>query len=375
MKFANEFIRMLREQLARRGSSERFPEHLLGEITAALNDPARRDDMVLQLMELTCVEPKRKARFAKLIGGRLLYEGRGARLVVWGAQEFVAQEGFSLKPDQGVIVVGDRPCWIERSEETRRERVVWAGRLGTLYPNGSIGELKNCGGVPCYSVNERECDERFGFVVLDEAEGKHYESTFSLAVAGNEPAYTAYDPIGQKEVSGHHAPYVYVCGTDEVFRAQHVTCPCVAGGIAYTKRTLANADSTVEIWKGRERMLEAYRVRGISVVGGQLAYAAQLTKDGPTTVHILGEERVFPDVDSWWTNRHDDNAFVVFDGWDESVGVHVNFTHLCDGCVFGNAISFHPDTGILGVRLDGEREAREFDLRALGVLPAEPSAA
>lgn len=369
MRYSELFLALLKDILERNGSGLGVLENARSSVEAALDDPARRNDMALQLLRLACSSPAYGR--VDVTDGRLLYVSLrlDRNAVVFGTETFEAQEGFVANEP---TVVGGRVCWIERgdrAQKPRMERVVHAGRLGKLYPFESIGELKECSGVPCYDVNYSHGGGNVGFVVLDETEGRHYESTDRLVVAGDEPAYIAYDA---ERRTAHH---VLVIGTDEITNATHFGRPCVVDGIAYVARTGGGGPilPNQQIWSGRKRMLEAYRVYGLDVVRGQLAYAVVTESNGDTKVRVLGEERTFPDVDQWWTNRASDSPFVVFSGYDPTMGVYANFTRLCDGCVQPNGISLADDGVTLRVRLENETEPREFDLRKLGVLPAVES--
>jgi len=337
-----------------------FPNHLTGEITAALNDPALRADMLAQLIRL-CFARKDGIDVGgiRFLDGRMLYNTDAA--VIWGAQQFDSETEFAIM-DRSLRIIGNRPCWIERNTASQKERVVWAGRRGILYPIDSITSLRNCGGVPCYGVNysDENTNGLVGFVVLDETEGRQYESIDYLMTANNEPAYIAYDKTRRQ--------HAFVIGTDEVFADYNANRLCVAQGVAYAVQTKAG-DYSVVVWRGRIKLFDAHRVEGLFVVDDQIAFAARMTQDGPITTCIRGETREFASVHCWRRLQSGDNQFVVFDGWEPEVGVHVNYVRLCDGCIHPNSIARVEEDGVtLRVPLVGETKARSFNLRELGII-------
>lgn len=364
MDFANEFLSMVREMLTRAGRRQEFPEHLLEEIAAALNDPARRDDMVLQVLRLVTVElHDGDVRQTRMVNGRLLYTPRGSHLYVWGSDVVVCEDGFCII--DGPRVIGGKPCVIERSRDLRQERVNWAGTSDVLYPENAISDLQECGGAPCYAVNflEGEAEVRVGFVVANGMPGTRYQYVQYLCVADNRPAYAASAERIDR----------FVWGTTEVTRADHVGRPVVHDGIPHVNLTRREPNRECEFWRGTELLLGGLSdYHGLSVVRGMLAMGYR-TADA-SVVRLGDEERSFPEIHQWWTPSYRrDNAFLVFTLWDG--GVYVNFTRIADRRAETNAISLEHDGVTLRVRFQGEREARSFNLRELGILPAEPAPA
>jgi len=363
-EWVNEIVTLTREVLQKQNGT--FPEHLAWDISAALSDPIQRYDMVAQLLKLCLIRPNGEAvKDAKLLKGRLLYHNKG--MIVWGTRDIEAQEGFAIL-DRSQRIIGGKPCWIERNLTSFEERVMWFDGLweNRLYPLNSIRELQECGEIPAYSVNYRDhkTNKNIGFVVIGNSEGPRYESIERLMAAGNEPAYIAHTSM----IDGMTRIYHFVLGAREVFTDYGRLYLHVAGGVAYVDRTMDDEDFTHQIWRGREKMLEAYRVCGMCVVDDQIAYAAMMTRDGPVTTCIRGETREFASIHHWWASRSGDNRFVVFDGWKPEVGVHVNYVRLCDGCVAPDEIRLADDGVTLHVQLRGEKKSCTFDLKALGII-------
>jgi hypothetical protein len=291
------------------------------------------------------------------------------------------EDKATQKPKDGWIIVsetreiGGKPCWIERSLERLNDCLVWGGRRGAEYPDSSIslanGEDGDLGPVPCYRVQtyERENVMPVGFVVIDETEGTRYTWVHNLQMASGEPAYSAEkgDPSEKRRL--------FVIGTQEVAEGRRAEGPYVVDGIPYFSRTLVVPE---EIWRGRERLLAAHRVIGLSVVGGEIAYAVQIKPEWPVRVRILGEERNFLAVREWHVLDaiYLSNPFVVFEASDPEPGDYANFVRLCDGrmedynvCGMSGRNQARRDDGILTVHLAGDPTPRTFDLRAIGILP------
>lgn len=349
-----ETLGMFRGILRRVGSG--FPEHIAEPIAAALANAETRFDMTCQLLRLADLSPREhEVRHVELVDGQLLYVTGSC--VAWGSDVFVPPEGFVVSYEYAPRMIGGKPCWVLRSTLTREERVVWAGRLGKIYPERSIGTPIDCGGVPCYAVNYVTGDERVGFVVVGETEGAHRESVDYLVDAGGRPAYVAYAD----------RRYAFVWGDDLVCAGQHVGRPVVHEGVPYVDVRRDGDARLYDLWRGRERMIEGvYAIHGIAVVRGQIAYA--FTRDGDASALVIaGEQRALPDIDRFWTNRaRGENAFCAVTCWRG--GLYANFTKLSDDRVEPNSLSLADDGTTLRVRLEGEREPRTFDLKALGIL-------
>lgn len=347
-----------------------FPEHLRGEIMAALRDlEFRRDDMTRQLMRLCAERPIASDTPIRLVEGRLLYLTNESHAFAWGTDLFHTQPGFTVSDREPIRIIGGRPCWIEVSEgrSPKIERVVWGMRISTSYPGHSIQRLQGCGGVPCYMVNLGvRADEMRGFVVLDETEGEKFLEVTDLTVAKNRPLYIGHTAgIAQRQV---------VWETESIATGMFTSVPIVVDDTPHVSVLTRHGSST--LWAGHTPILRARMIHGPSIVNGKVAYALQ--NDESVTVMIGDREhgRYLGPIDKWWTEHAQlDNAYVAYSvrtdaGWK----VFANGTYLCDGIPMMKGFSLKRDGITLCVQFETERHPREFDLRALGVLPAEPAA-
>lgn len=364
---AQETIALVREIL---GSGDKtFPEHLLGEITRALSVPESHDDMMRQLIRLCATRPDKHGPEARFVNGRLLYRTNEARAFVWGSTICIAQEGHTVSDQHSIQIIGEQPCWVEvaNTARPRTERVVWGKQLGRSYPSGSIQGLQDCGGVPCYMVNlGNSANEYRGFVVLDETEGIPFYEVANLTTADNRPLY-----VGSfSSAAGQQA----VWGTEGISHGVLTSAPIVIDGFPYV--SILSKDGTMKLWRGREPILHAPRIQGPSIVNGTLAYAHD--RDEVLKI-MIGDKEIgrYPGpIHNWWTQRAQlDNAFVAYTvrtdaGWK----VFANGTFLCDGLPMMKGFSVVEDGSILRVQFEQERHPRLFDLRALGIVPAEPAA-
>ncbi len=350
---AEETIALIRELL---GSGDRsFPVHLLGEITAALSQRATHGDMVRQLLRLCSVCPGGLG--VTLPEGRLLYRVAGERSFVWGSRIFHAADGFLLDPNVPIRIIRGEPCWVERTAATNVQRVCWNGTVGKLYPPRSIARIESTGEEPCYAVNYRAGNgEYVGHIVMGTTEGQQFNEVDGLTVADGEPAYRGRTDIEHR----------FIWGAGNVCAGQHVTLPIVVDDVPYV--AVLSKDGAMILVQGNSMLANDQRIHGPSNVGGQLAYATgtRFASD----LHLLGTKKYVEDLDNWWTPNHSGSPFVVY---ETNQGVWANFTWLCKGRLRPNATSLEPDGHTLRIRVDTEHEPREFDLRALGIIPAKPT--
>lgn len=340
-----------------RRSGHEFPERLAKPVIAALDDASTRADMLVQLLMLCNGGTRDIYRGAQFVDGRLLYTN-GVSYVVWGTREFAVEDGFSMKAGS-MILVGNKPCWIETSHSTSEERVNWAGRAGALYPEHAVESLTDRSGVPCYAVNANVGDDPVGFVVLDESEGKRFRRVERLAVVSGDPLYVG-------TVSYRRAALMW--GPTTVCEGYNVGRIAILGGIPYAALRLREDSRESQLRRGFEVALECAELSGPSIVGGKLAYAED-TGRGFVSVSVGGESRKIDGSVLDWFAPDADNPAVVYTIRDgDSLRLYANHTELCPGRPQPNAVRILDDGITLRVLLEGEREPRTFNLKALGIL-------
>lgn len=352
----NDVIKLFRRLLKRRGDHP-FPDAIKADIRSALENEATCADMMHQLLLLADFGTRTIYDGVRMVDGLLLYSD-GASFVVWGTEEFLCDDDFELRP--GLFLIGGKPCWIERSHKLRKERVNWAGREGTLYPEHSIERLQECNGLPYYAVNDLDTVNDFGFVVCDNAECLRFKRVDGLVIADGLPAYVARIAYGREAFMWEH----------EICAGFAVSDPLVVDSMPCVSVRLSDESSTRQLWRGPELVLEADDVSGPSSVGGKLAYA-RYDKGANTTEVVIGDQSrsVAGGIIDWYAKSQVDNAAVVYTiRHGDTVRLFVNLVELCAGQPQPNAVRLLEDGHTLRVRLEGESKPWTFDLKALGAL-------
>ena len=136
------------------------PDDLQSELVKGINerfaDPARRHQMILQLIVMSRQTPHPKCKDIQWCGDQMLYHNWEADSVCLGTNSIKAVPGFKIYHLQ---VIGDKPCWIESREVGRSYEacVVFDGNRGQLFDE--IEHLCAVGHLPFYIGKTRNPDD------------------------------------------------------------------------------------------------------------------------------------------------------------------------------------------------------------------------
>ncbi len=339
-----------------------FPEHLVEEIRAALENEETRCNMMEQLLLLCDVKPSRDdVKRMRMEGGKLLYS-HGERCVIWGTEDHFIRGTQIIREPR---MIGGKPCWTLRRYSDECQAIVWGDRVGTWYPEHSTGSVHDAGGVPCYLVNdERDWEKRYGFVVTDEKEGSRFVGVSGLAIAGGRPVYVAF-------LSKDRNRQTLVWGDETICEGHLISSPIVIDDTLFASVRLTDESFRSELWCGHLRIeRQADSINGPSAANGKLAYAVWKKEKDVTRV-VIGEQtqewsgRVF----DWKASSSGGADVIVYVIRRDNVySVYANFTEVCEGATRPDLLGTNPNDATMRVRFENEREPRSLDLRALGIV-------
>lgn len=360
---SSQFLKLL-------GEFNRFfklPDEVLESVQTALDNPATAMGMVNQLLKFATTNPS--IRSAKFVDGKLLYK-HNHQTLVHGLTDYQAQEGCVI--DQVVVLAGGVPCWVESSSvRGGSSRVVVAGKLGKEYPGVAIANLCAAGSEPCCIV-QRRGDEQDTFVVLGDAEGKHYRWIEHLTIVDGKPLYIGHikEPQRVSEL---------VWGTDVLARGTWFSRPFRFGTgfvVAIKQNVDGKTVASVDWWVPRHHLVFAQ--------GGHVEVPTHLKREGvPEVVYAVGERsgghhEIYHDTSlimagelGYWDTMafHEGQLLVYSLNNGSGMKTYVNFKPICDGRCVSNSVSYDRHTGILTLCLDrDERTKHSFDLRKLQIL-------
>lgn len=353
----------------------KFPVRLREDILAALK--AGNDGLASSLAEQMLVvaaniQPDWLGTM-RLVDGQILARSKDS--VVYGSAVYPCEGGYpSYMIVDDPVVIGRKPCWIERCFTHNRARVNWAGaRDEERSGHSSIYELVEFNGQPCYRVEETEgCGEHRAchLVRMNGKDGPCYGYVPELVSAGDKIGYRV------RFASNHWTAFI---NGEPVAQGTQVGRMVSHGGhIWYAVQSEEGGAKIARLYFDGTELASGTRIEGPTIVNGSLAFA--VSNDDVTWVTVGDRKEAFKGTIERLDGISPDRNNSEKDGvavWTIRLGEweyesYANFAKLPNvGLIENNTIVVDKD-GKLTLRLFrplGEREPEvSFNLQELGAI-------